>query len=178
MYTVVRKTKVTKTIELVSPLNDCYDGKDQRRSHFQEFQHYHSGLSNTKGAGVSGSTCSSATECNNDQFNNGLKTIVSSSRVHRSNSSPTKPIGRKATFCGGGRSGISSSSFSNGASAEGGGARRSYQQNFFDDDYIVTYTSSSSSSTTSRTSASAGRHQTVTKRNGDNGSNDDEFKNR
>lgn len=132
---------MTKTIELISPLNDS---DSRQRSHFQE---YH-GL-NVGGGGRASSTCSGGS---NDRHNG--RPLVG---VHRSNSSPSKPIGRKGSFCG-----SSTSSFSNGVG--GGSARRSYQQrHFFDDDYIVTYSSSTSH---------GAKHQTVTKRNEDN----DDFK--
>lgn len=150
MYTLVKKTKVTKTIELLSPLNECCDS--EIRSHFH-------GLNVRGETGLRGNGY--------DIGNDHLGGRSSFSGVHRSNSIPSKPIGRKGSF--GGSSTNTSHSFSSHGAC--GGLRKTYQHRFFDDDYLVTHTSS-----TSRCSSGARRHQSVTRRNEDNCSSD-EFKN-
>lgn len=139
MYTVVKKTKVTKTIELISSVDECTDEHGSTSSpHFLEFGY------------PLGSSANSVSSTRSVIVRNPLlgNAIVG---IHRSNSSPTKPIRRRGSSCGGSI----------------GGARIYHRQHYFDDDYFVTYTSSSSSS------GGVARHQTVTKRNEDNSSNDD-----
>jgi len=89
MYTVVKKTKVTKTIELISPTEECVGS-----SHL----HYNDGVN---------SSCSG---CGRNNFG---RAVVG---IHRSNSSPTKPSSRKGfSSASSGRSSHSHNSHGNGS---------------------------------------------------------------